>query len=241
MLSAAPRPGGPTRGLGTPPLCCRPVSVRPTCDEPRSVGPRTPSTRRAPLRRLVWIVGVLTALLLGPTATARGAPAPQRADPERGEHELKAAFLYNFIRYTTWPRSSFENSRSPIVLTVVGTDPFGETLESTFKDKRLHGRSVEIKRHKRVPKGALHGHLIFAASLSAKDRKVLLERCADRAMFVVGEAAGFGEQGACANFFLEDQRIRFEMNPGAIRKARIDVSSELLKLARIVETKGVTR
>lgn len=152
------------------------------------------------------------------------------------EYSLKAAFLYNFIRFTTWPKERFENESSPIVLMVVGKDPFGEILDETFAGKKVGGRRVELRRVAKLPKEP-DCHLLFVTGMNAKDRRALLERCRSRSILVVGEDEGFGEEGACANFYVEKNKVRFEINPDEVKAQKLTISSELLKLAKIVRTK----
>ena len=172
--------------------------------------------------------------------------AQRRADPEvnggpptntpNTEYKVKAAFLYNFIKYTTWPKGAFEKKDSPIVTLVIGDDPFDGLLEKTFEDKVLHGRKLEVRHEKKVPK-KIDAHLVFVKGLTEKERLKLIGDLDGRPILLVGETDGFAEDGAQANFYIEKDKVRFEMNTQAVKGAKLDVSSELLKLARIVETK----
>jgi hypothetical protein len=161
-------------------------------------------------------------------------PSPSSGRPR--EYKVKSAFLFNFIRFTTWPKGVFEKRDSPIVMTVVGKDPFGEVLEETFRGKELHGRSIAIKRTAAV-QGCKDAHLVFAGKLSEKERAKLLEFCAGRPVLLVGEANGFAQDGASVNFYVDQRKVRFEINTQSTKEAGLTLSSEILKLARIVETR----
>ena len=150
-----------------------------------------------------------------------------------GEYRAKAAFLYNFIRYTSWPADAFESDKAPLELLVVGHDPFDEHLTETFRGKELHGRTVSIRHTRDVP-DELRAHLIFTSGLADEAARRLIANCARRPILLVGPEAGFAAKGATANFYIDKKKVRFEMNPAAIRRARLEVSSELLKLAKIV-------
>ncbi|MEM7305563.1 MAG: YfiR family protein [Planctomycetota bacterium] len=181
----------------------------------------------------------LLGLAVGPSASA-GPQAPhavEAAAQNPTEYKLKAAFLFNFIRYTTWPKGTFKRKDEPITLLIVGKDPFGALLDKTFEGKKVQGRSVVIRRVAELPR-TLDAHLVYCCGLAAKTRSELLTRTSKQAVLVVGEVDGFAQAGACINMFLERQKVRFEINTGVAKRKGLSISSELLKLARIVKTEG---
>lgn len=172
-------------------------------------------------------------------ASARRAVDPKpSADKEkarRKEYQVKAALLFKFIQYTSFPKTAFDGKKAPIELMVVGKDPFGDLLEAAFKSKKLHGRTIRIRRVAKVPK-ALDAHLVFAAGLDEKQRTLLIERSAERPVLLVGEAEGFAEAGAFINFYKKGRKLRFEVRTDRQKDTGLKLKAELLKLARIVKT-----
>lgn len=156
------------------------------------------------------------------------------------EYEIKAAFLYNFIRYTTWPEEVLGKKDEPIVLLVVGEDRFGSILTTTFEDKKLHDRAIVIRRVETAPE-KIEAHLVFACGLDEKQEAALLKACSGRAILLIGDEAGLAKRGACADFYVKDRKVRFEVNTDVIKASKLTVSSQLLKLARIVESKEEKR
>ena len=156
------------------------------------------------------------------------------------EYKIKAAFLYNFIRYTTWPAEALGKKEAPIELMVVGKDPFGPILAATFRDKKLHGRSVVIRHVKDVPK-KLTAHLVFACGLDEKQKAALIKACTGLPILLIGDESGFAEQGASASFLVQRNKVRFEVNNEVTKAGKLTISSQLLKLATIVKTKGEKR
>ena len=173
-------------------------------------------------------------------AAANGRTAEDRVENEDREHSIKAAFLLHFIRYTTWPRKSFEDDTSPIRVQVVGGDPFGQVLEDTFRGEKAHGREIRVVRSPRVP-AELDGHLVFCGELSRGERSELLRRSRGQPILLIGEVAGLAEEGACINFYLQDQKTAFEINVDAVAEASLELSPKVLKLARIVRKKKEDR
>jgi hypothetical protein len=170
-----------------------------------------------------------------PIRTARNPEVDQEKERIR-EYSLKAAFLHHFFKYTTWPEKVDTKNPPPFELWVVGDDPFGELLDKTFKDKVIQGRTIRITRKKEVPE-ELDAHLVFAGGLDDDELEDLLELCAKKPALLIGELDGLAARGADANFYIEDSRVHFEINTDAVKASGLTISSELLKLARIVKPK----
>jgi hypothetical protein len=155
------------------------------------------------------------------------------ADSPRDEYEVKAVFIYNFAQFVTWPASAFERTDSPLVIGIVGKDPFGAKMEQTVKGKELRGRSFVIKR----PKWGAEMkdcHILFVSS-SEKDKVgQLADLLKGAPVLVVGDMPNFARRGGIVNFFMKDNKVRFQINADAAKRAKLTIDSRLLSLAEIV-------
>jgi len=88
----------------------------------------------------VMRIAILCGLLAWPGSR------PWAGDQAAREYEVKAAFLYNFAAFVEWPRAAFAEDSSPIVVCIVGTDPFGTGLDRTLQGKTAQGRPIVIRR-----------------------------------------------------------------------------------------------
>src|SRR6185295_9163870 len=75
--------------------------------------------------------------------------ATLHAQPSR-EYQIKAVFLFNFAQFTDWPSSAFTRTNDPIVIAVLGTNPFDDFLESTVRNENVHGRRLIVRHYKTV-------------------------------------------------------------------------------------------
>lgn len=169
--------------------------------------------------------GAGTALLAGVLLLA-GAPASGAPT----ESELKAAYLYNFARYVTWPEAAFASSTAPIRICVVNDASFLRVLEAAVAGKRVGDRTLAPEARGSAGE-ARDCHIVYLPSGGAD----VVSHLATRSVFTVSDAGGFARAGGIANFVVVDDRLRFEINANAAEKAGLQVSSRLLRLARIVE------
>ena len=159
---------------------------------------------------------------------------PQERRP--GEYGVKAAFLYNFAKFVDWPLDAFKDDQSPIYLAVLGDDPFGSALNS-LRDKTVKGRPLVIKRCKSIEQVA-GSHLLFISPSEKGNLRSILDALKGSSILTVSETERFGQQGGMINFFTVDNKIQFEINPDAAQRGKLKISSQLLKLARIVATES---
>ena len=168
-------------------------------------------------------------IVASPAVSARQAPGP--VSPE---YMIKAAYLLNFARLVEWPRDAFATADSPVTIGIVGTDPFGEALEQTVEGKRISNRRIAVQRLQwnQDPRRC---HIVFISSTDSARIVELTTRLAGLPVLIVGEARQLAERGATINFTIEDDRVRFEVNVEAARRARLTVSSQILRVAKIVK------
>ena len=160
---------------------------------------------------------------------------------QASEYELKAALLHKFVKYVEWPTARFSTASAPIVIGVLGKDPFGEILERTFGGKKHGERPFEVVRFKDV-EFALRCHVLFLPQEERGQERRLLQAVAGQSVLVVGESSGFAARGATINFYIEEEkRLRFEINAEAAKAEGLAISSDLLKLARIVRDERESR
>jgi hypothetical protein len=162
---------------------------------------------------------------------ATGARAADEARPS--EYDVKAAFLFHFARLTEWPRSTLPE-RQPFVVAVLGHDPFGPALDRVLEKQSAHGRPLEIHRANSLEELPATAHIVFIGASEREDARIL-RHFRGRHVLTVGERAGFCEAGGIVNFLVTAEgRVRFEINLRAAEASGLRVSSQVLKLARIV-------
>ena len=173
--------------------------------------------------RAIPIIALVSVLLL-----ALGSSRAQDAQPS--EYQLKAAFLFNFAKFVEWPPEVFSAPAAPIVIGIIGENPFGKDLEDIVRDKKINARALIIKPIASLDDGK-KCHLLFI-STSEKSRMPEIFRALGKAsVLTVGETDQFTQNGGVINFVREGNKIRFEISDDAAKRAGLKISSKLLSLA----------
>ncbi len=176
---------------------------------------------------------VLALILVAAGAGAGSVPQADAQSEPPSEYQIKAAFLYNFAKFVEWPADTFADPHDPIVLGIVGEDPFGSVLDKIVLGKTVNGRGLMIKRLKPGP-DLRKCHILFISSSEKKHLAPILESLQGSSVLTVGETDRFAQSGGVINFILEENKVRFEINSETAARARLKISSKLLALARIV-------
>ena len=156
------------------------------------------------------------------------------------EYEIKAGFLFNFARFVEWPPEAFADPSAPIVMGIVGDNPVFELLTETAEGKTVDGRAVVVRRFKEG-QDLQSCHILFVSASEGKHIPQILESVKRSRTLTVGETSGFTQSGGMINFFVEDSRVRLEINLDAATRARVKISSKVIAVARLItqdSTKG---
>jgi hypothetical protein len=179
----------------------------------------------------VWLIGLWAWPL----------PASPAAEPgSASEYAVKAAFLYQLAQYVEWPAANpppAGPAEGAFVIGVLGADPFGRALDALAERKKLGGRALAVRRYKKL-QDVGDCQLLFVARSEEARLEEVMARFGRLPVLLVGDSPGFAERGLHVNFFLAEERVRFEINLEASRRAGLQVSAKLLRLARLVKDKG---
>jgi len=179
---------------------------------------------------LVAAVGLVVCVLLAALTTA---PPPARAGTEGREALVKAAFLYHFLEFVDWPDSVTAGEDGVVRIGVLGSDPFGPKLDEVFRSSD-DVTTFRVLRSTRAD-DLVDCRLVFVSSDAPEDYRTAIDVLAPLPVLTVAHHEGFAADGGHMNFFVENDRLRFEVNLAATEASGLRLSSRLLKLARIVE------
>jgi len=148
------------------------------------------------------------------------------------EYEVKAAYIYNFAKFVEWANGRFQDGSESVHVCVLGDDPFGPSLE-VIEGKTAVNRKVRIKRTASLQN--IRGcEILFISNSEEEHLAKILKVISGSPVLTIGDTEGYAEQGVMINFYMENKTVRFEINPKAAIRAGLRISSNLLRIAKIV-------
>jgi hypothetical protein len=178
-------------------------------------------THDRPIFRMVALLAVVLS-----AGTVRAADAPSR------EYAVKAAFIYNFAQFTEWPADAFKDDSEPLVIAVIGPNPFGNALDRAVHNKSVGTHPLAVRYYGEAREMG-RCHVVYAGTSDPNKIREVIQAAGTSAVLTVGESEQFLTAGGAIRFFMEDGKVRFEVNLDAANQAKLKLSSKLLKLARI--------
>lgn len=148
------------------------------------------------------------------------------------EYKVKAVFLFHFAQFVEWPEGSFSQADEPMVIGVLGEDPFGEYLDKVVSGEAVKGHPLQVRRFSSL-EDIDKCHILFVRAEGLGQLRTVLRGLESRAMLTVGDNPAFIRAGGMIRFFSEDNKIRLQINPEAARSSGLMISSKLLRLAEI--------
>jgi hypothetical protein len=178
------------------------------------------------IRHALVAIGLLaTGSALAPNGShLLAAESGGRAD----EYRVKAAFLYNFVKFVEWPAAAFNTASAPLTLCVLGADPFGSVLEETLNTRMVGGRPVVARRIADVEPGC---HLLFISGSERKRMAVIADQVRTSSVLTVSEEQGFSGLGGMIELFTDGESVQFNIYPSVVEASGLHASARLIALA----------
>jgi hypothetical protein len=176
-------------------------------------------------RGVLWAIVILALSVL-----------PAKAEVSR-EYQIKAVFLYNFAQFTQWPEGALPAEKSPIIIGIVGPDPFGPTLVETVHGETILGHPLIIE-HFAHPADIKTCHILFISQPEVRHCDEILKTIKGKPVLTVGDTDSSASASAIIRFVVEKNKVHFRVNAEAARAANITLSSKLLRVAEVPPTEG---
>lgn len=150
------------------------------------------------------------------------------------EYQIKSAYLEKITRFVRWPEKAEKAEKSFFIIGIAGASQFNRILERDYRNREIKGKPVRIVNIASA-EAIKDCDLLFISS-SAKERLDKYIRTAERFhVLTIGDTPGFAEKGVHINFYTERQKVRFAINPDAMKRAGLNAGSLLLDYAKIIK------
>jgi hypothetical protein len=148
------------------------------------------------------------------------------------EHQIKAAFLLNFLQFIQWPPESFATPTSPIIVGILGEDELAPALQRTLTGEMVGDRKVLVRQSRSLEE-LKNSHVLFVGNSERGRLDAIFTELGDAPVLTVSDIPAFTSRGIIG-FYIENNKVRFEINAAAAQLRNIKVHSQLLARARVV-------
>ena len=174
------------------------------------------------------LVGMIALLHAAPTV-----PEPKQSS----EYELKAAFLYNFAHFIEWPAEAFDAPVAPFVIGILGADPFGTSLDEIVARESIGDHELVVRRFPRL-EDVEHCQILFVSRSERDHLDKIVTRLRGQRVLTVCDVKDFALRSGMIGFVMVRNHLRLQVNLGAAKDEQLRISSQLLRQAEIVATRG---
>jgi hypothetical protein len=162
--------------------------------------------------------------------------APAARSQEMSAEQLKAAFLYNFVRFVEWPTNALGADSTPLTIGVTGGaagDKFATELASLLKEKKAHNHPLVVKKFSNASDAA-SCQVVFVADGDSRRAMQVAEATKGKPILLIGEADDFLDNGGMISIVQDEKqkKLTFDTNPQTAEQVNLNISSHLLRLAR---------
>jgi hypothetical protein len=171
--------------------------------------------------------------LLGMALVLSWFQPPVSAQSPVPEYRVKATFLFQFTQFVDWPPEAFGAAEAPLVIAVLGEDPFGRFLDDTVRDEKANGHPLVVQRYQRIEE-VKNCHVLYLAQQEARRIPDIESAFKQRNILTVSDAVDFTSRGGIIQFVTQEKRVGLRINLSAAKSANLTISSKLLRLARVI-------
>lgn len=147
------------------------------------------------------------------------------------EDKVKAAFLFQFVKFTAWDEAP---PSRPFQICVLDDPGLFKNITQVVQGKNVGGHAVEAQEVS-VRDDLNHCQLLYIGSREPAEQKKILARLPAGGVLTVSQSPDSATRGVIINFYLDEDKLRFEINLKAAKEAKLGFSSQFLKLARLIE------
>lgn len=150
------------------------------------------------------------------------------------EYQIKAVFLFRLAQFVDWPTNAFANEKSPIIIGVIGDDPFGESLDLAVQGETAHGRPLKVQRFGRLSE-IRECHVLYISTSETARVMEITKSLSARSILTVSDIQEFMiKYNGMIRFLTENNKVTIRINSETAKSAGLTLNSRLLRMADVV-------
>lgn len=184
-------------------------------------------------RRCRWLRQIFFAGLLALVVPLMHAAEATSEAPDAAEYQLKAVFVFRFSQFAEWPERAFADKQAPLIIGILGEDPFGTYLDDLVKGEKIGQHPLQVRRFRDV-KEAAGCHILFVSRSEAAQFGPIFSALQGQSILTLGDAEPFTRFGGMIRFVMESGKVRLRINVEAAKDVGLAISSKILRPSTIV-------
>ncbi len=163
-----------------------------------------------------------------------GLPQVSRADDHK-EYLVKAAFIYNFVKFVEWPGAKAISQQPRIDICVLGESQMINAKE-VFKAASTEKQTLSLVQENNPKNIAAHCHIVFISQSESGRLAEVLTTLKGQPVLTVSDINNFAEDGGMIGFVANDNKVKVEVNTHSVTTAGLRVDAQLLEIAvRVID------
>jgi len=148
--------------------------------------------------------------------------------------KVKTAYIFNILKFITWPGATVEDKTAPVRIAVVGQDPVGDLLEELSKSA-LEGQALEVEHCPDEKNLSSEAHIVFISRSMEQHLPDIVQHYQGKVVLTISDIRQFSRRGGIIGFFQDRGRIKIEINLRMARELGFKIDARLLEIARIIQ------
>jgi len=149
------------------------------------------------------------------------------------DNEVKSAYIYNFAKFVEWPQGNLPDQNGNIDVCVLGNEQLGHHL-AAVEGKSVRDKKIRFKRNPSI-ENIKDCEILFIGRSEKGHLDRILDAVQGSAILTIADSDGFARKGVMIKFFMENKNVRFEINLRSVSRSGLRISSNLLRISRIVQ------
>lgn len=149
------------------------------------------------------------------------------------EEHLKAVFILNFTQFIEWPSSNWKTDDDPLIINVLGDKSFGNFLRKVVKGEMKGTHPIVVLDVNSI-EDLTFSHILFIGKNYDNDLNEVFSRVNTTGTLTVSDTKDFAERGGIIRFYLENGKMRIQINRTAALIGELQISAKLLSVAQII-------
>ena len=150
------------------------------------------------------------------------------------ENIIKAAYIERITRFVEWPVKDSIRSLDKFIIGVYDENDFYNTLKDVFKEKPIKEHQVKIIPIK-SPEQINTCNICYISGRAISLISKFVDAANSSGVLLISGSTNFCKAGVHINFYLEDEKLKFEINEKSMKNAGFKVSYLLMQNSRIVQ------